>query len=95
MEDYLLPCLNKQLFGMECYGCGGQRSLLLLIHGNFKEAFFMFPAIYSLIILLFFLIFNIFYRFEADFKIKMLLIYVNVAIIVIHYTFKLFHFFTL
>lgn len=95
MEDYLLPCLNKQLFGMECYGCGGQRSLMLLIHGNFKDAFSMFPAIYSLLLLLIFLIFNIFYRFNGDFNIKMLLIYVNVAIIFINYTIKLYHFFTL
>jgi len=95
MEDYLLPCLNKKLFGMECYGCGGQRSLMLLIQGNFKDAFLMFPAIYSLLLLLTFLIFNLFFRFNGDFKIKMMLIYVNVAIIFINYAFKTYYFFTL
>lgn len=94
MEEYLLPCLNKQLFGMECYGCGGQRSFMLLIQGNFKDAFYMFPAIYSLLILLIFLIINILYRFKDDFKIKMLLIYVNIGIIFLNYAVKLFHFFT-
>ncbi|SDS72505.1 Protein of unknown function [Gillisia sp. Hel1_33_143] len=91
MEDYFLPCLNKQIFGMECYGCGGQRAAMLLLHGHFKEAFFMFPAIYSLLMLLFFLVLNLFIRIKNEFKIKMLLIYINVAVIFINYSIKLYH----
>ncbi|WP_237708876.1 DUF2752 domain-containing protein [Gillisia marina] len=40
MEELLLPCLNKQLFDIDCYGCGGQRSILLLLKGDFHGAFF-------------------------------------------------------
>jgi len=43
MEEFLLPCLNKQLFGLECYGCGSQRAMLLLFDGEFSAAFRMFP----------------------------------------------------
>lgn len=51
MEDYMLPCLFKQTFGFDCMGCGLQRAALLLSEGKFVAAFFMYPAIYPLLIL--------------------------------------------
>jgi hypothetical protein len=52
MEKFLLPCLNKKLFGVECFGCGMQRSFLLALNGDFIGAFHLFPALYSSLILL-------------------------------------------
>jgi len=46
----MLPCLNKQLFGVECPGCGTQRAISFLLEGEFYEAFKMFPAIYTLVL---------------------------------------------
>ncbi|MBM6498154.1 DUF2752 domain-containing protein [Flavobacterium macrobrachii] len=54
MEEYMLPCMNKKLFGIECFGCGTQRSLMLLVKGDFVGAFNMFPAIFTT--LLFFIV---------------------------------------
>ncbi|MDP5001095.1 MAG: DUF2752 domain-containing protein [Flavobacterium sp.] len=48
MEEHMLPCMNKQLFGVECPGCGTQRAIAFLLEGEFYEAFKMFPAIYTL-----------------------------------------------
>lgn len=45
----MLPCMNKQLFGIECPSCGTQRAFFSLLEGNFTEAFTTFPAIYTLI----------------------------------------------
>lgn len=93
MEEYLLPCLNKQLFGLECYGCGGQRSILLLLKGDFHGAFFMFPAIYPILILLGFVLFNLFYKFQYDYYIKMGLILLTGFVLISSYLFKIFHVF--
>lgn len=93
MEDFLLPCLNKEIFGIECYGCGGQRAVLLFLNGEFIAAFKMFPAIYPLLLLLVFVVINMFYRFRHDFTIKIGLILFTTAIIFINYAFKMFHFF--
>ncbi|NAY90422.1 DUF2752 domain-containing protein [Muricauda sp. JGD-17] len=49
IKDFMLPCLNKALFGLECPGCGLQRSVVLLFEGNFLAAFKMYPAIFTLI----------------------------------------------
>ena len=51
LDKYMLPCLNKKLFGLECMGCGFQRSFVLLLNGEFVDAFKMYPAIYTLIAL--------------------------------------------
>jgi len=88
-EDYLLPCINKKIFGIECLGCGIQRATALLFKGEFLAAFKMYPAIYTLIILLGFLILNIFVKFKYDKKIKIALILINIAIIVISYAIKM------
>jgi hypothetical protein len=46
LENYMLPCWSKTLFGVECLGCGLQRAFLLLLKGDFVGAFQMYPAIY-------------------------------------------------
>jgi len=52
LENYMLPCLSKTLFGLECLGCGGQRALLFLLTGDFIGAFQMYPAIYAKLLFL-------------------------------------------
>lgn len=88
-EDYMLPCLSKKLFGVECFGCGMQRATLLLFRGEFVAAFKMYPAIYSLCVLGIFLIFNLFIKFKHDEKIKIALVILNISIIVISYFIKI------
>lgn len=49
LEKYMIPCLSKTLFGIECLGCGFQRALLLLLRGEWSAAFTMYPAVYSML----------------------------------------------
>ncbi len=46
----MLPCMFKKMFGIDCIGCGIQRSFNLILHGEFVKAFVMFPAIYTTIL---------------------------------------------
>ncbi len=89
LEDYMLPCLNKKFFGFECMGCGIQRSLALLLKGQFIDAFFMYPGIYSLIALFGFIIINSFKNFKSGNKIIVILALLNVVIIIGSYLLKL------
>ncbi|MBG6063324.1 hypothetical protein IWX83_003134 [Flavobacterium sp. CG_9.1] len=52
LEKYMLPCLSKTLFGMECLGCGFQRGFLLLVQGDFSGAFKMYPALFTTLLFL-------------------------------------------
>ena len=64
MEEYMLPCLNKKLFGIECLGCGIQRATAFLFKGEFLLAFKTYPAIYTLILLVLFLISTLFIKYK-------------------------------
>ncbi len=88
-EDYMIPCLSKKILGFECLGCGIQRASVLMIQGEFKAAFLMYPAIYSLFLLALFLIFNLFLKFKNDEKIKIALVIMSISTIIISYVFKL------
>lgn len=52
----MLPCMHKSIFGVECLGCGIQRSLFLIAKGEFAKAFRVYPPIYSLLVFLFFIL---------------------------------------
>ncbi|MEG9326924.1 Protein of unknown function [Salinimicrobium catena] len=88
MEEFLLPCLNKQLFGFDCLGCGAQRALVLVFQGDFFSAFKMYPAIYTILLLLAFLVVNLFIKFKKDWYVKAGLIILNAIIIVGAYAYK-------
>ena len=88
-EDYMIPCLNKKLFGFECLGCGLQRSLVLLWQGEFTEAFKMYPAIFTLIPLFILIGINIFYKFKYSNRIINILAIISVTTIIISYIIKL------
>ncbi|WP_417360956.1 DUF2752 domain-containing protein [Galbibacter sp.] len=85
----MIPCLNKTLLGMECPGCGLQRSLFLLGQGEFVAAFKMYPAIYPLLIFLIFIGLSTFRSFKYSNKIKMYLALLTIATIIISYINKL------
>ncbi len=85
----MLPCLNKKLFGVDCLGCGMQRSIAFLIKGEFSAAFYMYPAIYPLLILLLFLGTNLFIKFKYDTIIKAGLMILSVLTIIISYVIKM------
>ena len=85
----MLPCLNKKIFGIDCLGCGMQRSIILLFKGDFVAAFYMYPAIYPLLILLLFLGFNFFIRFKYDKYIKIFLMILTILTMLISYIIKM------
>lgn len=91
IEDYMLPCLNKKLFGFDCMGCGMQRSVSLIFHGDFIGAFYMYPAIYTLLPLFIYIGLNFLFKFKNSNKVITTLSVLTVAIIICSYIFKLTH----
>ncbi|WP_235989331.1 DUF2752 domain-containing protein [Psychroserpens algicola] len=89
-EDYMLPCLNKKIFGLDCMGCGMQRSIAFILNGDFVAAFHMYPAIYSLIALIAVIFINYFRNFKHAYKIIIILALMNAILIVGNFIFKTF-----
>ena len=90
LDDYMLPCLWKQTFNVDCMGCGMQRSISLILKGDFIAAFYMYPAIYSLIMLFTFLIFHLKFQFKNGHRIILGLFILNISIIVTSFIIKTF-----
>ncbi|WGK66368.1 DUF2752 domain-containing protein [Croceiramulus getboli] len=85
----MLPCLNKSLFGVDCLGCGLQRASLLFIQGDFVGAFYMYPGLYPLMLLVGFLSLNFFVSFKYQRVVKIALIVITVLTVVISYMVKM------
>lgn len=56
LENHLLECFFKSHFGIECPGCGAQRSFIALLKGHITESFqyhaALIPFIITIILLL-------------------------------------------
>jgi len=88
-EEYMIPCLSKKLLGVDCFGCGLQRSVVLLFQGEFVQAFHMYPAIYTLIPLFIVFFVNTFFKFKYAGKLISSLSIISIAIIIINFIVKL------
>lgn len=52
LEAHMVPCAYKSLFGVECPGCGMQRSLVQLLKGNVRESFALYPPLLFIMLLM-------------------------------------------
>ncbi|HYJ65209.1 MAG TPA: DUF2752 domain-containing protein [Parafilimonas sp.] len=89
LQKHMLPCAYKYFFGIDCPICGAQRSMLLLLQGNFIESFKTYPPLIFLLTLIFFAIaYLIFPKIvEANF-LKQYAVFV-LMIIAINYGYKI------
>jgi hypothetical protein len=82
--------MNKSIFGVDCMGCGTQRALNLLLHGEFIEAFKMFPAIYTLILFGLVIILHLADKKRNYLKPIAYLAIINGLLMIINYFYKVF-----
>ncbi len=88
IENFMLPCYTKQLWGFDCPGCGMQRSIVFLLKGEFGAAFEMYPAIYPMLLLFGFLIMDKLYSIKYSSKITNILMIGTVGILLTNYILK-------
>ncbi len=88
LQNFMLPCLSKTLFGIECLGCGFQRSLLLLFQSQFKAAFEMYPAIFTSLIFIASLLLNAVHKKGNYSKAIVILAIINASIMIAGYYYK-------
>jgi len=89
LQKHMLPCAYKYFFGIDCPICGAQRSLLLLMQGNFAESFKTYPPLVFLLALI--LLAIAYLIFPKIIKVKFLKQYAVVVLIIIsiNYAYKI------
>lgn len=88
LEHHLLPCPTKHFLGIECPGCGMQRSIIELLRGNFWESIKLYPPLIPMIILLVLLGINLKVNSIALQKVLKYFFIAEVIIIFVNYIFK-------
>lgn len=90
LERNLLSCPIKLNFGIDCPGCGFQRSCVALINGDISDSFKFYPATIPVLLLIVFAGTHLKFDFKnGAFFIKFLYIAITL-IIVINYIYKIF-----
>lgn len=88
VEDYMLPCFTKKIFGFDCPGCGLQRAMAFLSQGEFGAAWEMYPAIYAIIPLFGFLAADQLFQIKYANKIIITLTIASLGLILSNYILK-------
>lgn len=74
---------------MDCLGCGMQRSFIALLKGDFVTSFYYYPALMPMILMFFFLIAHLIFRFKKGAAWLKYLFIFNISIVVINFILKL------
>ena len=89
LQHHLLTCPFKSFTGIDCPGCGIQRSIVALIQGNLIASLKLYPATIPIIALFAYTIYHL--KFDAKngaFIIKML--YIAITLIIVgNYIYKI------
>ncbi|WP_461789979.1 DUF2752 domain-containing protein [Pedobacter sp.] len=91
LEKHLLTCPFKSLTGLDCPGCGFQRSFIALLKGNLGQSLKFYPATLPFIALLVYMLLHLKFDFKnGAFVLKLMYIFVS-SIIIINYIYKVYH----
>ena len=91
LKGHLLACPFKSHTGLDCPGCGFQRSVLALIQGDVNSSVHLFPATVPIVMLLIFVPAHLKFDFREGARIVKLLYLFIAIIIVFNYIYKIYH----
>lgn len=93
LEQHMTSCYFKTQLGIDCPGCGMQRSLIELLKGNIQQSFYFNAALIPFIITVFLLIFQLIAKHKNGGKWVMWSFIFTTTITVVQYVIKQWLFF--
>lgn len=89
LETHQQSCFYRKYLGIECPGCGMQRSFIELLKGNFGESIILYPALIPTLILIILLTLHLIFKFKNGATALKYLFIFNASIVVLNYIYKL------
>lgn len=89
LSKYMMACPFKENFGVECPGCGMQRSAVALGQGNLVDSFYLYPALIPMLFMFLLLGVHLKWKLKRGAQMLLVLYIVNMTIVVINYVLKL------
>ncbi|MEZ5012963.1 MAG: DUF2752 domain-containing protein [Chitinophagales bacterium] len=90
LETHMFRCPSVTWFGMECPGCGMQRSLIFLLKGQFLDSFLMYPPLLPLLGMVIYLALHLLFSFRSGAKILQYMFVGNAVLVFLNYTLRIF-----
>jgi len=85
----MLSCFWKKYLGIECPGCGMQRSMVALLKGELKDSFLLFPALIPILCMFLFLLLHLKYDFKHGARILKINFIFASLLLISAYVFKI------
>lgn len=81
-------CFYKKYFGIECPGCGMQRSFIELLKGNLLDSIILYPALLPMMFMFFYLGAHLIFKFEKGYLVLKISFIFTVVIILLNFILK-------
>lgn len=88
LEDNMMPCMYKKYIGIECPGCGIQRSFIELLKGNIIESTKLYPALLPILFTFVFTALHLIFKYRNGAKIIQWSFIFSVTIVVVSFIIK-------
>ena len=89
LESHLGTCSFKEHVGLECPGCGIQRSLIALLKGEVLESILLFPALLPLVAMFAFLGIHLVFKLKHGALVLKIFYIANIFLILSGYIYKI------
>jgi hypothetical protein len=95
LQNHLIPCPFKYLTGIDCPGCGFQRSLLALLQGDIQKSFSLYPPAIPLLLFFAYGITDKYLKLDTPkFVVKKTLFIITGGIVLVSYGIKMWALYT-
>ena len=84
LEPYQRTCSFREHAGIDCPGCGLQRSILALLRGDLVESILQFPALLPLIAMFAFLAIHLVFKLKYGAIVLKMFYITNISIIILN-----------
>ncbi|MCK4853518.1 MAG: DUF2752 domain-containing protein [Bacteroidales bacterium] len=89
LESHQGSCSFREHAGIDCPGCGLQRSIIALLQGNLVESIMLFPALLPVLAMFGFLGLHLVFKLKYGALILKVFYITNISIIILSYIYKL------
>jgi hypothetical protein len=89
LESHQGTCSFREHAGIDCPGCGLQRSILTLLRGDLVESILQFPALLPLVTMFVFLGIHLVFKLKHGALVLKVFYITNISIIILNYIYKL------
>lgn len=89
LEGHMLACPSKNMFALDCPGCGLQRSLVALLKGDFALSWKLYPPTVFILLTLGMLLLHLVFGFRHGAAMLKTLFIITVLIMSLNYIYKI------